>query len=172
MPISGTPVTPPGTADGLQPVSLDEVRMFMRDVAGQVPGTGTFNTMFDLPEFSDPDITRAIRFTVARYQVIPPLLNINITATTMNPWLLLIGTTAFLCMSEAFRQNRNQITYPDNERPIGLDDKVQQYNAMAEILNKEFEDKTKAYKVSLNAESAWGSLGSGYRNVSRFAHSS
>ena len=172
MPITGTPVTPPGDSNGLPPVTLDEIRMFMRDVAGQVPGTGVTNIMFDLPEFSNDDITRAIRFTVARYQVMPPLLYGAITGDTMNPWLLLIGVTGFLCMSEAFRQNRNQITYPDNERPVGIDDKTQQYTALAEMLNKEFEEKTKAYKVSLNAESAWGSLGSGYRNVSRFAHSS
>lgn len=160
MPVTATSASAPI-------LTIDDIRMFLRDVAGQVPGTGVTNIMFDLPEYSDDDIRRAVRFTVARYNVIPPIL-FTATADGINIWLLLMGVAGFLCQSEAFRQNRNQVTYPDSERPIGIDDKVQQYTALADMCNREFEDKTKAFKVSMNAEACYGSLGSGYRNVSRF----
>jgi hypothetical protein len=152
-------------------ITSDEIRMFMRDVAGQVPGTGVENTLFDLPEFSNDDINRALKFTTARFNAIPlpsndPIDNINI-------WILLIGCAEFLCMSEAFRQQRNQVTYQDGDiQPIGLDDKQQMYLAMAALLKQEFTTLVTQFKISRNMESAYGSLGSGYRAVSRFHHSS
>jgi hypothetical protein len=57
-------------------------------------------------------------------------------------------------------------------QPIGLDDKQALYLGMAAVLKAEFEDKAKSWKISRNLESAYGSLGSGYRAVSRFHHSS
>lgn len=164
MPVTATPTTP-------LVVTMDDIRGFMRDVAGQVPGTGVQNIMFDLPEFSDADIGRAIKFTVARYNVITPIS--NDAADTVNPWIMLIGVSEFLILSEAIRQGRNQVTYQDGDvQPIGVDDKQQQYMAMANLLKAEFEEKSKAYKISRNMESAYGYLGSGYRAVSRFHHSS
>lgn len=150
---------------------MDDIRGFMRDVAGQVPGTGVENVMFDLPEFSDNDINRALKYTVARFNVITPPS--NDAQENINIWLLLIGVSEFLVTSEAFRQQRNQVTYQDGDiQPIGLDDKQQLYLAMAALLKTEFEDKAKSWKISRNMESAYGSLGSGYRAVSRFHHSS
>jgi len=150
-------------------ISQDDIRMFLRDVAGQVPGTGVSNILFDLPEFSDEDIQRALKFTTARYNIITPIT--NNTIDTVNIWLLLIGCSEFLMISEAFRQGRNQVTYADGDvAPIGLDDKQQQYLALANTLKTEFEEKTKAYKISQNMEACFGSLGSGYRNASRFFH--
>jgi hypothetical protein len=159
MPVTGTPTTP-------LVVTNDDIRGFLRDVAGDVPGTGVTNIMFDLPEFSDADILRAIKFSVSRFNVMTPIS--NDTQDTMNAWLLLIAVSEFLMRSEAFRQTRNQITYPDSERAIGLDDKQQQYLAIADTMKAEFEEKAKAFKISRNMESCYGSLGSGYRNVSRF----
>jgi len=150
-------------------ITNDDLRGFLRDVAGQVPGTGVTNILFDLPEFSDDDIGRAIMFTVARFNVVTPLS--NDTAGTVNPWLLLVGVAEFLMMSESFRQVRNQVSYGDGDvAPIGLDDKQAQYLAMAKELKAEFEEKVKAFKISRNAESCYGNLGSGYRSASRFYH--
>lgn len=164
MPVTATPTD-------AQPLVLDDIRGFMRDVAGRVPGTGVENILFDLPEFSDADIQRAIKFTTARFNIMTPISNDPIGG--MNIWLLLIGVCEFLVTSEAFRQGRNQLTYSDGDvAPIGLDDKQQMYLAMAAMLKAEFEEKAKAFKVSRNAESCYGSLGSGYRNVSRFQHAS
>lgn len=76
-------------------------------------------------------------------------------------------------MGEAFRQTRNQVTYQDGDiQPIGLDDKQAQYLALAAMCKQEFETTAKNFKISQNMEACYGSLGSGYRNVSRFFHSS
>lgn len=163
------PVTATQTLTPL--ITMDDIRGFMRDVAGQVPGTGVENVLFDLPEFSDNDINRALKYTVARFNVITPPS--NDPQEGINIWLLLIGVSEFLVTSEAFRQQRNQVTYQDGDiQPIGLDDKQQMYLAMATLLKSEFEEKSKSWKISRNMESAYGSLGSGYRAVSRFHHSS
>jgi len=125
------------------------------------------NILWDLPEFSDDDIRRAIKFTTARFNVMTPPSNDS--AESINIWLMLVGVAEFLMNSEAFRQVRNQVTYQDGDvAPIGLDDKQQQYMALAQVLKMEFEEKAKAWKISRNLESAYGSLGSGYRSVSRF----
>jgi hypothetical protein len=164
MTVSATPVLSPL-------ITSDDVRMFMRDVAGQVPGTGVMNIMFDLPEFSDADIQRAIKFTVARFNVITPISADG--QYSINIWLMLLGTCEFLMLSEAMRQQRNQLSYGDGDvAPIGIDDKQSMYLALANTLKAEFEEKSKAFKISRNAEMAYGSLGSGYRNASRFFHAS
>lgn len=148
-------------------VTVDEIRMFMRDVAGQVPNTGVENTMFDAPEFSDDDIRRAIKFTTARFNVMTPPSNDQ--PEQINIWLMLIGVAEFLMTSEAFRQKRNQVQYGAGDvQPIGLDDKFQLYMSMAQMMKAEFEDKVRAFKISRNMEAAYGHLGSGYRNSSRF----
>ncbi len=164
MPITGTPTETP-------PITQDDIRMFMRDVAGQVPGTGVENVLFDLPEFSSDDISRALRFTVARFNVTG--LPSNDLQENINIWLLLIGTCEMLMYSEAFRQQRNQLSYQDGDvAPIGLDDKQSLYLTMAATLKAEFETRVMTFKASRNMESCYGSLGSGYRAVSRFHHSS
>lgn len=164
MPVTATPVS-------TQIVTQDDIRGFLRDIAGQIPNTGSYNIMFDLPEFSDDEIRRALKFTVARFNVMTPPS--NDTQESINIWLLLIGVSEFLMTSEAFRQTRNQVAYGDGDvQPVGLDDKQQQYLVMAKQCKDEFEDKAKNYKISRNMESCYGSLGSGYRNVSRFFHAS
>ena len=164
MTISATPV--------VAPVLLqDDIRGFLRDVAGQVPDTGVTNVMFDLPEFSDNDLKRAIKFTVARFNVMTPISNDS--EGSINPWLLLIGVSEFLMQSEAFHQVRNQVSYQDGDiQPIGLDDKQALYLGLANKCREEFEEKAKAFKISRNMEACYGSLGSGYRCVSRFMHAS
>lgn len=164
MPVIATPTTP-------AIVTLDDIRMFLRDVAGQVPGTGVENILFDLPEFSDADLERAVRFTVARYNVVAPIS--YDTVEGVNPWILLIGASEFLMRSEAFRQVRNDIPLQDGDvQSPGIDAKMQQYLAIASTLKEEFEEKAKNFKVTRNLDAAFGSLGSGYRAVSRFMHSS
>jgi hypothetical protein len=160
MPVTATPTTP-------LIITLDDVRGFMRDVAGQVPGTGVTNIMFDLPEFSDADIQRAIKFTALRYNALTPLTNVS--SDNINGWILLVGTTQFLMSSEAMRQQRNQVTVADGDiAPIGVDDKAQLYAAMADKMDREFLSLAKNFKIYQNAQAAYGSLGSGYRAVSRF----
>ena len=163
MPVTGTP-------DRALPISNLEIRMFLRDVAGQVPGTGVENILFEhLPEFSDEDICRATKFIVARYNVIAPISNDD--WSTINSWILLIGVSEFLMLSESFRQLRNQASASDGDvQSVGLDDKVQAYTALSQTLKAEFETRSKEFKIYRNAAQAYGSIGSGFRSSSRFFH--
>ncbi len=162
MPVIGTPITTPI-------VTRDEVRGFLRDVADGIPNTGVINVLLDGPEFSDADIERAIKFTTARYNAITPIT--CWAPNNINAWVLLIGVSAFLMKSEAFRQIRNQITAQDaNVAPIGVDDKQSIYNQMAQSCDEEFLRLARAIKTQQNMEMAYGSLGSGYRSTSRYHH--
>lgn len=164
MPVIATPTT-------VLVITLDDVRGFLRDVPGQVPGTGVENIMFDMPEFSDVDVQRATKFTVARYNSVAPIS--SDTADGINPWILLVGVSEFLMRSESFRQLRNEVPLQDGDvQSPGLDAKAQQYLAMAAALKEEFMLLTKDFKITRNLNAAFGSIGSGYRSVSRFAHSS
>lgn len=164
MPVFATPTTP-------LIVSLDDVRGFLRDVAGQVPGTGVENIMFDLPEFSDADVARATKFTVARYNAVAPISGDSVES--INAWILLVGVSEFLMKSESFRQLRNEVPLQDGDvQSPGLDAKYQQYLTIAATLKEEFMQLTKDFKITRNLDAAFGSLGSGYRAVSRFMHSS
>lgn len=159
MPVIATPTSPTS-------LTQDDVRSFLRDFAGQIPNTGSYNIMFDLPEFSDDEIQRAVRFTVARYNV--TALPSNTPQDAINPWLLLLGCSSYLMRSEAHRQVRNQVTYQDGDiQPIGLDDKMQAYLALAQEADAQFISQVTHYKSSKNLEEAYGRIGSGYRLVSR-----
>lgn len=163
MPVIATPVATPTQGT----LTVEDVRWFLRDFVGQVPGTGVSNVLLDNVEFSDDDIRRAKRFTVSRWNaMLPPSTD---TETTIPEWLLLMGMCEILMQSESFRQNRNALTYQDgNITPVGLDDKVQQYMALAQALRAEFEEKSRMLKVSRNLESVYSSLGSGYRISTRY----
>jgi hypothetical protein len=85
---------------------------------------------------------------------------------------LLLGTTAYLIKSNAIAQLRNQATYQDGDiAPIGIDDKYPLYNQLFQTLDAEWTELVTRIKTQNNLESAYGSLSSGYRNVSRFHHS-
>jgi hypothetical protein len=162
MPVVGQPAA-------TQLITRDDVRGFLRDVAGQIPDTGVLNTLLDNVEFSDTDIERAIRFTVARFNGMTP--QTRMVAAQMNEWVLLVGTAAHLMKSEAFRQLRNQITAQDADiAPVGLDDKQGPYSNIAKMCDEEFLTMARGIKTQDNMEAAYGNLGSGYRLTSRFHH--
>lgn len=164
MPITATPTT-------TLVISQDDIRGFLRDIAGQIPNSGSTNIMFDLPEFSDAEMQRAIKFTAARYNVMAPPSSDAVD--NINSWIMLIGCSEFLMMSESFRQTRNKATYQDGDvQPVGLDDKTELYVSLAQMCKAEFEVVAKNFKISRNLESCYGNIGSGYRAVSRFFHSS
>lgn len=162
MAVVATPATPPQ-------LTRDDIRGFMRDVAGQVPGTGVLNVLLDNVEFSDADIDRAIKFTAARYNAMTPIS--RLAPDSIDLWVMLNGTVAWLLRSEAARQLRNQSTVQDGDvAPIGIDDKQALYSQMAQQFSDEFNASARGIKTQLNMQSFYGGLGSGYRATSRFHH--
>lgn len=162
MPVVGTPAPP-------RQLTRDDIRGFMRDVAGQVPGTGALNVLLDNVEFSDADIDRSVRFTVAKYNAMTP--QTVATPDTINLYVLLNGAVAFLLRSEAVRQLRNQATVQDGDvAPIGADDKQALYAQLAKQFDDEFVLYARGIKTQNNMEAAYGGLGSGYRAANRYTH--
>lgn len=156
MPVVGTPTTP-------TIVSKDQVRMFMRDRAPN-------NILLDDVQFTDDELNLAIEMTASAYNVVTPQTNFTPSTFAQHAqYLLLIGTVRFLLMSESFMQVRNQATVQDGDiSPIGIDDKAALYSQMAQSLKAEWDELVRGVKTQNNMESAYTTLGSGYRNVTRF----
>ncbi len=75
-------------------------------------------------------------------------------------------------LSESFLQIRNQISVQtDGLGVVGLDDKYQLYYNQMQDLKREFKDGTQQFKYAQNIARGFGSLSSGYANVSRFHQS-
>jgi hypothetical protein len=143
------------------PLTTDDVRWFLRDKP-------EYNIILpDNVEFSTDDITRAIRFTVAKYNVLPPIT--AYTADTINEYVLLCGVCAILLRSEGVRQNRNEVRAQDgNIAPVNLDEKQAQYSAWADRMQQEFDYHCRLSKTEANMESCYGDQSSGYRNLGRW----
>lgn len=158
MPIVATPASP-------VILTVDQVRRFMRDYPNK-------NILLDDVEFSQADVNQGIRMVTSVYNVMTPISQITPESWPQgSEYLLLLGTAAYLMKSAAFLQVRNQATYQDGDiAPIGIDDKFPLYMNFAQMLQQEWDALAKSYKTQLNLESAYGSLSSGYRNVSRYHH--
>lgn len=156
MPIVGTPTTP-------VIISKDQVRMFMRDRADK-------NILLDDVQFTDAELNLATEMAVSAYNSVTPQTMLTPSSfPTHLRYLLLIGTTRFLLMSESFLQIRNQATVQDGDiAPIGIDDKSAAYAQLAQQLKAEVDEITRQVKTQNNMESAYDSVGSGYKNTSRF----
>jgi hypothetical protein len=159
MPVVGTPTTP-------TVVTKDQVRMFMRDYAGN-------NILLDRVEFTDTELNLALAMAVSAFNTITPQTSFTPSSFPARlMYLLLIGTTRFLLMSESFLQARNQATVQDGDiAPIGISDKAALYAQLAKQLKDEWDELARGVKTQDNLESAYNTLGSGYINVSRFNHS-
>jgi hypothetical protein len=159
MPVVATPATP-------IIVTVDQVRRFMRDFPDK-------NILLDDVEFSQDDVNLGIEMITSAYNVITPKTSLTPQSWPANAqWLLLLGVSWYLIKSCSFLQLRNQATYQDGDiAPIGIDDKFPMYTQLWQSLYAEWSDLARRSKIQDNLECAYGSLGSGYRNVSRFHHS-
>ncbi len=156
MPVVATPTTP-------VILTKDQIRMFLRDRADN-------NILLDDVQFSDKEVNLALEMTVSAFNGITPQTRLTpMSFPTHLRYLLLIGTTRFLLMSESFLQARNQATVQDGDvSPIGIDDKAALYSQLAKDLKNEWDEQARGVKTENNMLAGFNTLGSGYRNVSRF----
>lgn len=151
MAVQGTPVNNNDQYAGWV-VTPDDVREFMRDFPDN-------NILLDGVEFSDPDIKRAINFTLSMGNVTARPTSYTIT-NFPNAYTLLMGICSFLLKSEGLRQLRNEAMYQDgNIQPVGIDNKQQAYAALAAQYQQEFIQMLTAIKVQENLNS-FGQMGS------------
>lgn len=138
----------------------DVVRMVLRDRSYN-------NILLDDVQFTDDDLRNAIRLATGSYNVMSPVTEIAWDAIP-EP-ILLLWTCYWLMLSESFLQVRNQVSVPsDGLGVIGIDDKAPAYMSIANGLKAEAKQAAKDYKHSRNLEACYGSLPSGYSNVSRY----
>jgi hypothetical protein len=161
MPVVGTPVTSDPK------ISVEEVRLWLRDAALNVLPGGQGNILLDDIQFTQEEVDFALRMAVANFNVVTPQSGHTIE-NFPNDYLLLLGTSRFLMVSESFHQLRNQVTAQDGDiAPTGIYDKHQAYLALAQTLRGEWDTLVRGVKNQNNMEGAYGVLGSGYKNVSR-----
>lgn len=151
MPVTGTPVTP-------IIVTVDQVRMFMQDKAEN-------NILLDDVQFTQDQVNFAIEMAVEAYNAITPI-SYETPSTFPNKYLLMLGVTKFLMMSEVFKQIRNQATVQDGDVVnIGIDDKQAAYAQFYNLIHAEWNEISRSIRTQRNMESAVDELGSGYRSV-------
>jgi hypothetical protein len=156
MPITATPTTP-------TVVTVDQIRMFLRDKAEN-------NILIDGVQFTQEEVNFSVEMATEAFNAITPQ-STYLPSSFPNKYLLLLGCARFLMMSESFLQVRNQATYQDGDiAPIGIDDKMAAYSQLAQLLKAEWDELSRGIKTQNNMESAYGTLSSGYRNVSRSSH--
>lgn len=142
---------------------VDIVRLIFRDKAEN-------NILLGDVQFSDEEVENAVKMTAAEFNSMPP--------TTSMSWrlipedILFLGVATWLLLSESFLQLRNQVSIPtDGLGVVGVDDKTQFYQQLRGQLKQEFTAKCRAKKNEMNIAAGFGSLSSGYVNVSRFTNS-
>lgn len=160
MPVTGTPTTPVKLTE-------DHVRMFLRDYAlGHLPG-GQGNIILDDVQFTRDELTNAISFALDNFNAITPITSYT-EENFPNRYILLLGTTKFLLMSESFHQLRNQVNVQDGDiAPSGIYEKSQAYIALARAIGAEWQELARGNKTQINMESAYGAVGSGYAYIGR-----
>jgi hypothetical protein len=143
------------------PLTTEDIRWFLRDHPDK-------NIL--LPEgveFSNDDLTRAIRFATAKFNAMTPQSNTH--WENINEYVLLCGVCAILLRSEGLRQNRNAVYAQDgNIAPVNIDEKEALYAKWADIMQQEFDFLARQIKTQNNMESVYGGFSSGYRYLGRF----
>lgn len=147
MAIVLTPVSP-------TVINSDDVRTFMRDFAQN-------NVLLDTVQFGHEEIQKAIGYVINEWNIIPPLSSDE--EETIPKAVLVLGAAAWLSMSEAMLQIRNQATYEDGNVNIGVDDKYALYLQNSRALKEEWKNAAQEYKKARNMANGFGTLGSGYR---------
>lgn len=143
------------------PLLREEVRMFLRDVPGVIPGSGSENVLLDDVEFSDRELALATRLAVSRFNTMRPPIR-QLVAEQIPLDILIVGVVSFLLNSESFRQLRNQSSVPDGETSLGIDDKHQLYAGARQRIYEEFTELATNWKVMKNMAACWGGVNSGF----------
>lgn len=137
-------------------VNPGHVQRFLRDYTQN-------NILLDAVQFEEEDVRDAIKFAIAEYNALTPVSTTD-EDSFPNDWVLLMGICAHLMRSESFLQLRNQATYQDGDiQNIGVDDKFNFYNQLAQQLKADWKDAAQKIKQQRNMESMYDSLSSGYR---------
>ena len=139
-------------------VTAGQVSRFLRDYP-------EYNILLDNVQFEEEDITDATKFALGEFNAMAPITSYTDT-NFPNDWVLLLGITAHLLMSETFLQIRNQVNYNDGDvERIGIDDKFAAYKGLSDGIKNDWKTTAQKLKQQINMEQCYGSLSSGYRYI-------
>lgn len=138
------------------PPTLDEVRLSLRD------SSSVENRLLDNVQFDDAEICQAIVRTVEAWNASLPPIDPYSTQTFpfREVWMRGIRLCLFRMVAEWYRKNR--LTYQAGGRQVNDLDKAQEYDAIADGLQREWDREVKQRKASINASQAWGGVASPY----------
>jgi hypothetical protein len=115
---------------------------------------------------SDAYIAEAMEDAMEFYDLTPPILGGDSTLESFpSNALLFLGVCWKLAAGEAERQLRNNVTYTAQGVNAGIDDKFQQYMALAESYRAQFMSASQEVKKAINISSAWGEVLSPYSAI-------
>ena len=126
-----------------------EVRDFMRDYP-------ELNRLIEGEETSDRMIQWAIINTVEKFNITPPLIGTFTIETFPSRYLLLTGTASHVLKSAGLLYSRNQLDYSAGGVTVSHSNKTPLYMSWTQLFDSEWHQQTKALKVSLNIEQAYG----------------
>lgn len=135
----------------------EATRLYMRDFR-------QFNALIDDEETPDSIMDLCISLTVDDFNTTPPNTGFDIV-NFPSKYLLLIGTVIQVLRSAGILQSRNRLNYSDGGITVSTSDKAPEYQAWIDRMQREYEDKKKRLKRSLNAEAAYGGIFSEYSYV-------
>jgi len=142
-------------------LTADDVQLYSKD-------SPVYNILLEGEEQSSVDlINLAMRMAVSSFNAVPPATSYSVIDFPSDA-LLMDGTLYCLANGEAERQLRNQINFNIQGGQASVDDKHQQYIALATFYKTLFDQKTVALKQHLNIESAWGESYSPYIAINDF----
>lgn len=139
-----------------------EIRAFMQDVPQK-------NILLDDVEFKNSDIDNAVKRVVQWYNVMPVMS--SLTWRQIPEIFIFQGAAAQLLLSGAILKLRNQLSVPtDGLGVISIDDNASAYASLGQQLKEEVKAAMRERKIEINQRQFYGSLSSGYANVSRFTY--
>ena len=135
-----------------------DIYIYMKDLP-------EFNVLLEGDQQSSNELVRlAMRLALSDFNSVEP-----VTVYTLENFpqeaILLYGTLHHLAISEAEKQLRNQVNYSAQGLNAGIDDKMPQYNQLANFYKGLFDSKTQQYKHYINEADAWGEIFSPYHAI-------
>jgi hypothetical protein len=137
------------------PPTLNEIRMAMRDSAGE-------NNLLDACEFSADEVIFSVMRPIAEWnETIPDVRRFNCHTF---PWreLWLKGIMSYLLQTAVFHYTRNKLNASHGGLTVADKDKDREYQGMAQMFREEWLRGMRAKKLEINIALTYGEMRSGY----------
>lgn len=138
-------------------MNADSLRLLLRDFPDK-------NILLAQHHFEPLEIQNAFEMALSKYNATAPFTRYTIKSFP-HKYILGIGASSILMLSESFLQARNQLTYPDGGGGMSVDDKFPLYRTLAAELRQEFERMTREHKTFVNMDNMFGGSNSPYAGI-------